>query len=119
MTNFTKNFAITVAALALSAGAASAQQLKAEIPFAFQAGGKVMPAGTYRVNNVATNNGAVFALQGDKTSSVVLPGARHDANKSWSDKAPRLAFACGETCQLTEVYAGGDASAYSIPMGKN
>ena len=45
MTSLTTKLTIAAAAL-FAAGAASAQTLKADIPFAFQSGSKVMAAGT-------------------------------------------------------------------------
>src|SRR5690348_9656660 len=52
MTNLSNRMMIAAAAIAVAAGVASAQSMTAEIPFAFRAGEKMMPAGTYRVTNV-------------------------------------------------------------------
>src|SRR5258708_35623931 len=49
MTNFTTRMMIAAATLVVAAGGASAQTLKAEIPFTFRAGGVVMEAGKYTV----------------------------------------------------------------------
>ena len=45
MKNFTMNMTLAVAALTLAAGTASAQTVKAEIPFAFRVGGQIMQPG--------------------------------------------------------------------------
>ncbi len=58
MKKLTTKLMIAAAALVVAAGAASAQTMKAEIPFAFRAGDKVMAAGTYRVETLSTQTGA-------------------------------------------------------------
>jgi hypothetical protein len=116
MTTFKTNFIIAAATLMVAAGSASAQTLKAEIPFAFRVGNTVMPAGTYQLKSQQAP--AVYrlsALQGK--SILVLPSAAHDAKKSWSN--PTLAFECGSNlCSLSEVWTGPGSAAYKIPMGK-
>src|SRR5271169_4577719 len=52
MTNFTMKMMVAAATVVVAAGTASAQNLKADIPFTFRAGGKVMAAGTYRVSRI-------------------------------------------------------------------
>ena len=66
MKSLTTNLMIAAAAL-FAAGAVSAQTMTADIPFAFQAGGKVMAAGTYRVD-----------LRGP-TATVVIRDAKYKA----------------------------------------
>ena len=49
MKNLTTNLMLAAIALAAASGVASAQQLKAEIPFSFRAQGTLVPAGPYTV----------------------------------------------------------------------
>jgi hypothetical protein len=111
----TTNYMTTAAAvLIMTAGVAFAQApMKAEIPFAFSVGNKVVEPGTYRVgvapgfsSNVVLR---VQHVQGH-SSIMLLPQARTDAPAKWiASKAPRLAFDCGSgACILTKVWFGED-----------
>ena len=108
MTNYLKDLIIAAAALAVSAGAASAQALNADIPFAFEAAGKTLPAGRYKVDRIATD---VYTLTNRSAGySVFAPAAsRHDPQKAWKLAGqPKLSFACsGERCALIELWNGG------------
>ncbi|HYW42435.1 MAG TPA: hypothetical protein VE959_06235 [Bryobacteraceae bacterium] len=121
MTNFTKNLIVGAAALVVAAGAASAESLKADIPFAFQVGGKTMPAGTYLVSNIAVSSTGVLRFT-DKGggSAVVMPRNKHDARKEWKlDGSPRLAFECGASgCALIEAWDGTGNPAYGMSRPK-
>ena len=123
MTNFTTRMMIAAATLVVAAGSASAQSLKAEIPFAFRAGGVVMPAGTYRVKTDNHLGGHPYfeirSVAGGR--SVLLVGtAPHDPNKAWAAAGePVLSFECGVgRCALAEVWNGPEKSAYAVPRPK-
>ena len=108
MTTFSKQMIVAAAALAMAAGTASAQTLKAEIPFAFEVAGKTLPAGRYDVSQIETN---VYNLRSTDNRNSVLaePIARQDPQKAWRISGkPKLAFACsGERCRLVELWNGG------------
>ena len=72
MKNLTKHTMIAAAALVVAAGAAQAQQLKAEIPFSFRASGTLMPAGEYRVEGIRSQNTMIFKLINVDTNRAVL-----------------------------------------------
>ena len=59
MKTTTTKLTIAAAFLALATGIASAQTLKADIPFAFRAGAKMMPAGEYTVDTLSSSVGMV------------------------------------------------------------
>jgi hypothetical protein len=100
MTRLTTKLMIAAAAL-VAAGAASAQPLAAKIPFAFRAGGKVMPAGTYQVD-VSRSWGAVTIRSGNQAGVFALPIDR----KEGSEPA-KIVFACGRgTCSLLQIWTG-------------
>ena len=109
--------------LTVAAGCASAQGLKAEIPFTFKAGATVLPAGTYRL--FETHNGARYIqLRNDDTfrSILLMPAHMTDPAKSWTDAAPKLTFVCGEgRCSLDQVWNGsGPAYQFHVPsFGKD
>jgi hypothetical protein len=123
MTNFTKNLMAAAAALVVSAGMVSAQTviMKADVPFAFQVNGKVMPAGTYYVANHSKTSVPVFSLQNYQgQSAMTAPPVPQDAAKAWrADQQPRLAFECGDSgCALSQVWTGGAAPAYKLSRPK-
>src|SRR5437868_14368894 len=101
MKNLTKNMMIAAAALVVAAGAAQAQQLKAEIPFSFRAAGNVMPAGEYRVVPGHASGAPIFQLiNADAHSSAfAMPYA---GNPAPTDNA-KLTFQCvGANCWLSQ-----------------
>ncbi len=120
MKNLTSKMMMAVATLAL-AGAASAQTLKADIPFAFQVGSKVMAPGSYLVSRNAGDGIEIFRLYnvGDKNSALSIPDVKHDPAKDWNaDGKPRLAFECGSRCFLAEIYPGASSVSYKISHPK-
>ena len=123
MTNWMTKTMFATAALALAASVASAQSLKAEISFAFQASGKRLAPGTYNV--VKENYGAttVYRLvsRENGTNIVVPTVVPHDPPKEWAKRGePMLAFACSEAgCHLAELWASGGAPAYHIRHPKS
>jgi hypothetical protein len=101
MTRLTTKLMIAAAAL-VAAGAASAQTMKADIPFAFQASGKVMAAGAYEVDLRATA-GTVTMRSWDKGGVVAMPIAR----RGGAVREPKLVFACVRgTCSLSQIWHG-------------
>ena len=125
MKRLAMNMTLAVAALTVAAGTASAQTMKAEIPFAFRVGKQVMQPGEYRVNVRYTNAGSqllyVATREGNRTV-VLSPAYRKDAPKDWTAAGlPKLSFACGEgPCTIERVWTGdGDALNFYTPRGKN
>jgi hypothetical protein len=125
MTNFTTKLMIAAATVVVAAGTATAQTMKAEIPFAFRVSGKTMEAGSYRVSALSTNAGfKTYSLVGTKTYSVASPIAQRDPDKNWkSHGLPVLAFECaGDRCSLVGLWNGSSPSAdqFARPkLGKN
>jgi hypothetical protein len=102
MKSFTK-WMIAAAAAAVVAGSASAQSLRADVPFAFETGTSTLQAGTYSIHtspngvvywrNLDTNNGAMTKSMGPQ-----------DANREWKD-TPRVVFECADgRCALQTLY---------------
>jgi hypothetical protein len=77
------------AVLALAGSPAAAADLRAEIPFSFQMGGKTLPAGTYQVST----SQAVLGVTGHEGGAFVMTN-RLEANgyleTGWED--PTLVF---------------------------
>jgi hypothetical protein len=121
MTNFTTKMMIAATTLMVAAGCASAQTLKAEIPFNFRVADKVLPAGTYQLSNVHMLSGnPVFRIAGSEGTVMALPKSAGDAKHAWTAAhQPVLSFECVESrCSLAQVYTGTGASAYNISHPK-
>ena len=129
MTKFTTRMMIAAATLVVAAGAASAQTMKAEIPFTFRAGpgGTVMEPGTYNVTRITRQSTPpLFRLsEVDARHPILLmPGAAGDAKKAWQAAGKAvLYFECtANNCALAAIWEGADAPAYEIrkpKMGKD
>jgi hypothetical protein len=118
MKKLTTKLMIATAALVVVAGAASAQTMKASIPFEFHAGGRVMAPGTYRVENLDIQTGRpVFRLTNVNSggSIAVLPQAPVDPQKGWAEGYGKLVFTCTSgSCALAEIWNGSDTRAYTF-----
>jgi hypothetical protein len=107
MKNFTK-WMMAAAAMAVVAGSASAQTLKADVPFAFRTAADRLEAGSYHLR--VASNGIVY-LRNEDTHKITLARVARpmDLTKEWKNTpdAPRLAFECaGSDCALLAIYAG-------------
>jgi len=123
MTNFTTRMIFRAAILVVAAGAASAQTLKAEIPFKFWAGDAVMAPGSYRVTAISMLSGrpTIRLNTVDGQHPVLLvPVAEGDPQKTWQAAGnPVLSFQCTATrCSLTTIWDGPFTPAYRMPMHK-
>jgi hypothetical protein len=118
MKQLTTKLMIAAAALMMTAGAASAQAMKVEIPFEFRAGNHVMEPGTYRVDNVSPRiNLPIFRLLNMHSggSIALLPQAPVDPQKGWAEGNAKLVFACTSgSCALAEVWDGSGSYAYTF-----
>jgi hypothetical protein len=109
MKSMTTNIMMTAAALAIATGVASAQQYRADIPFAFRAGGKTLSPGTYELRIKDDQHYLVFITNHQTLkSSVVLAAATAEARKSpTGETAPVLTFRCGSNrCSLAQMWTG-------------
>jgi hypothetical protein len=123
MTNFTTRMMIAAATLVVAAGSASAQTMKAEIPFTFRAAGVVLPAGTYVVTDISRGSGVPqFTLRSaQEPRSVILMGtANIDPRKAWvASGNPVLSFECGVShCALSAIWTGYTKPAYKFARPK-
>jgi len=103
------------AALAAFAVGASAESLKAEIPFTFRAANTVLPAGSYQVN---VDNGSTVVIRvlntDTKEGVITAPRYRRDVPGGAVGGA-KLFFACTESnCVLTTLWNGSDGSAMVV-----
>ena len=119
MTRLTNTLATAAAALIVTAGVASAQNgLKAEVPFAFHVGSKVMEPGTIYLRMLSGINGGRAILVNNyaaRRSYIVLPKLVGDAPRSWvASGDPKLGFDCSTgACVLAQFWTG-QGYAYSL-----
>ena len=109
MTNFTTRMMIAATTIMVAAGVASAQSLKAEIPFSFRAGNKMMAAGSYQITKLQSGAPLFrFANANSGYRIILLPRAASDAEKTWENVGkPVLRFECGgTTCALAGLWTG-------------
>jgi len=107
------------AAVVAVAGSASAQNVKADIPFAFRVGNVVLQPGTYEVQT-EPGLAPMFRLYNRETKqgAILVGYATHDVSKSWAGAGvPRLGFRCaGSTCAVAELWMGGAySSVFHMP----
>jgi hypothetical protein len=117
MKNFTTKMMIAAAAMTIVAGAASAQVMKADVPFAFRTGAKVMEAGPYEVSINRTAGVVAIRNWTHGDSAFLLASARLDGGKAGDAK---LVFSCKEgDCTLVQAWTGNPAAAYAFPHAKD
>ena len=118
MKRYTTTLMFAAAALAVAAGSASAQTLKAEIPFAFRAGGVLMAPGTYTVTPQHSAGSTAYMLANKETGNGVILAhyVSADASKAWRGAgSPKLGFECAGThCALRTLWNGTDRSAHNF-----
>ena len=112
---------LVIAAVAMMAAAApaSAQNLKAEIPFPFQAAGTRMNPGAYSVHLGSAGNGTLVQIRNDDEGRSVLALPRFVSN-AWtaSGAAVVLRFACTDgNCELSSL-RNDDGVVYSFTTTK-
>jgi hypothetical protein len=114
-----KKLTMTVAALAIATGVAGAQTFRADVPFAFQVGGKVMPAGEYRLQiNKGYHTVTVANYDAKQTAMVMSNGATYLTHAE-ANTAPTLTFACGTgRCALARLSTGSAEPALTFPTPK-
>ncbi len=119
MKSLTMTLMLATATLTVASTVASAQALKAEIPFNFRAGTTMMAAGTYTLTPSIGER--MFEVRDQNSRNVILLMSirSQDPPKTWrADGRPALEFACGDAgCALRQLWTarGGPAQAFSTP----
>jgi hypothetical protein len=106
-------------ALAIGAATPSFAQstplVKADIPFAFQANGKLMPAGTYRFSQ---ENGSIMRLSGSEKHAQAMAVARPD-NGTKTATVSKVTFnKYGDHYFLHDVWVAGSTTSYRCTTTK-
>jgi hypothetical protein len=119
MKSSTINLMLAAAALMAVSSAASAQTLKAEIPFAFDAAGHRMAAGTYYVNRATDERSFTMRNVQSQQSVVLLSLADVDPDKGWQKGDGKLQFACTDGCTLQQIWTGKSFPAHKVAGAKS
>ncbi len=117
MKSMTTKMMTAAAALMVVAGVASAQQYRADIPFAFSAGGKMLAPGTYVLKvNPMSQWMVVITNRATLKSSVALPNTHGDVRKNApAGGEPTLTFVCGSSrCSLAQLWTGAASPALTF-----
>jgi len=108
MKSITTKLMMTAAVLTIATTVASAQTYRADIPFAFRAGAKMMASGSYQIRVDSTHNFLVVISNYDaRQAAVLLPNST--TNEKWSAPAsdPVLSFECASSrCALARLSPG-------------
>jgi hypothetical protein len=115
MKHLTMNSLMAAAVVVLAAGSASAQTLKADIPFTFQVGSVTMAPGAYTVSRTQGAASRYLRLRNDDTKKAILAQySVEDVSKNLKSQGTAvLQFECaGPRCVLREAWAGTDSQSY-------
>ncbi len=117
MKSFTTRIMI-VAATLVAAGAASAQGqgMRAEIPFAFRAGGVALAPGAYQVNLRGLGGSVTIQDAAHRTVVMAMP-VTHIERKGESAK---LVFSCARgACTLVQAWPGNSGAGLQFKAPKS
>jgi hypothetical protein len=82
------------------------QVMQAKIPFTFQAGSTMLPAGEYRIQQALTATETVQQLRNTDSSAAVFVGT-YSVDPGNKHVEPRLIFNCyTNVCFLSEIWTG-------------
>ena len=117
MKNLTKSLFTAVAVVAVAGSAAAQTTLKAEIPFAYQAGKAMMAPGTYQVVRLLGGGAPVIQLRnvGERKAVAILTDLG-DVSKEWAKAGvPKMAFECVDgSCSLAQIWTGDGRDAIRV-----
>jgi hypothetical protein len=122
MKRLTTKTMVAAAFVVLAAGSASAQTLKAEIPFAFRVGNAVMAPGAYHVNLSATGHERYLIFRNaDTHASAIAQFQAVDVSKDWKASGnAAVRFECGgPNCSLRGMWTGFGETAYDFGSPKH
>ena len=119
MKNLTMRMMVAAAALVVAGGVASAQVMKAEIPFRFQAAGAWLEPGTYLINHISGSS-AIYRIANLDAAGAVLAMPQFTISRSnGNDSKGRLVFECAAgKCVLVQLWDVSNEIAYGFSRPK-
>jgi len=107
--------AFTLSLTAVGQSQSAKLMLKAQVPFEFNVGEKVFPAGEYKVARVTPET---IALRDDRNRSLVTVVTRSvESPKTYSTPVLRFELEDGRYV-LTQVFEEGSSTGYQLPNPK-
>jgi hypothetical protein len=108
MKHRTRKWMIAAASLLVATGVASAQAMRADVPFAFRAGNTMLAPGTYRVQLKDSGRLVILSNLATRESVLLLPTSAEVVPGEWKSLASAImAFRCGAgQCALAQVWPG-------------
>ena len=119
MKNLTMRMMVAAAALVVAGGVASAQNMKAEIPFRFQAAGAWLEPGTYLINHMSGSS-AIYRIANLDAAGAVLamPQVTISRNNGKAGQG-KLVFECAAgKCALVQLWDASTDVAYGFSRPK-
>jgi hypothetical protein len=117
--NRTMNSMLMIAAATLTMGVSAAygqSALQADIPFSFQAAGKTLPAGAYKVRESDSRGGARILTISSGKVSVMVMGNSPLYSSDHPASEPVLKFSCVSSgCALSAVWDGSSGVEFAKP----
>jgi hypothetical protein len=107
---------VSFAGLGITAKAQVPDQIVVTIPFEFVAGGKTLPAGTYRVNRVANDKweGLIFSSFENRAAAIVHP---IEVESAPADKAKVSFETAGSEHFLSKIQTADNV--FTIPVSRS
>src|SRR3989442_10491057 len=119
MKNLTMKMMVAAAALVVAVGVASAQGMKAEIPFRFQAAGVWLEPGTYSIRNISGSSVLYRIANMDTAGGVAAMPQFPMDNFNAKDNPGKLVFECVDgPCALVQLWDGRRGVAYAFSRPK-
>jgi hypothetical protein len=116
--NRTMNSMLMIAAATLTMGVSAAygqSALQADIPFSFQAAGKTLPAGAYKVRESDSRGAKLLTISSGKVSVIVM-GNNPLYSSDHPATEPVLMFSCASSgCALSAVWDGNSGVEFAKP----
>lgn len=114
------NLMLATAVMMVASTAASAEDMKANIPFAFQAGGKVLAPGKYMIRSTSGESHFVLTNLESFESVILLPRGLQDPKREWTAADTGvLQFACSAgDCALKQIWTHRTFPAHEFPTPK-
>ena len=117
MKNLTAKMMVAAAALVAAGGVASAQVMKAELPFRFQAAGAWLEPGTYSIDRISGSSATTIYRVGNLDTAgavAAVPRFTIDRNNGNANEG-KLVFECvAGRCALVQLWDGSYGVTYAF-----
>jgi hypothetical protein len=105
-----------LAALAVASKGQTPDEIVVKIPYEFVAGGKTLPAGTYKVNRVSENNQRALTISSFENHATVFVLSSEVASRSGAEQPSVSFLQVGEQHLLSKIETADHV--YTIPVSR-